>query len=89
MVSGIPLLLVLRTRMGDPHVYVVFWALSRSCCICPPSALPKPTRTLLHAGYIRLVHPEPKEVKLLIGCQQILKHTSVCRHGLNNSVVNC
>ena len=26
MMSGIPLLLGLRTRMSDPYVYVVFWA---------------------------------------------------------------
>ena len=27
MISGIPLILGLGTRMSDPHVYVVFWAL--------------------------------------------------------------
>ena len=26
MVSGIPLILGLGTRMSDPYVYVVFWA---------------------------------------------------------------
>ena len=28
MISGIPLILGLGTRMSDPYVYVVFWALN-------------------------------------------------------------
>ena len=47
MISGIPFIMDLRTRMQDPHVYVVFGppTLVRAPCEAPESRLSRPATT--------------------------------------------